>query len=194
MKKCYRFFGGFITSQEKWLNKMAAQGYRLVRAGKMTYEFEECTPDSKEYRIEFVGEKSKVHAEEYRSFLEEMGYKVFFKNINLSFAIGKVVVRPWAESGGRAATNSTTFNRELLIIEKDKNGEPFELHTTLEDIVSYYRTLRIPWIYSCIVFGMMTGIMNSWVFAVFAIASLIPCAVYYRMIKKAEREAVIKEE
>ncbi len=30
MKK-YRFFGSFLDTQEKWLNKMSAQGYRLVR-------------------------------------------------------------------------------------------------------------------------------------------------------------------
>ena len=30
-KKCYRFFGGLLNTQEKWLNKMSEKGYRLVR-------------------------------------------------------------------------------------------------------------------------------------------------------------------
>ena len=37
---------------------------------------------------------------------------------------GKVRLRPWAEKGGRIATNATTFNRELLIVEKDNDGKP----------------------------------------------------------------------
>ncbi len=36
-----RFFGGLLLSQEKWLNQMAADGFRLVRTTKTTYEFEE---------------------------------------------------------------------------------------------------------------------------------------------------------
>ena len=30
-KKCYRYFGGLLNTQAKWLNKMAEKGYRLVR-------------------------------------------------------------------------------------------------------------------------------------------------------------------
>lgn len=32
-KKCYRFFGGLLTVQKNWLNKMAEKGYRLIRTG-----------------------------------------------------------------------------------------------------------------------------------------------------------------
>lgn len=41
-RTCYRFFGCFLTLQENWLNKMAAQGYRLAAAGKLAYQFESC--------------------------------------------------------------------------------------------------------------------------------------------------------
>ena len=44
-KKCYRFFGGLLNAQAKWLNKMSEKGYRLVRTGRMLYEFEKCNPD-----------------------------------------------------------------------------------------------------------------------------------------------------
>ena len=115
MKK-YRFFGGLLRSQEKWLNKMAAKGFRLVRTGKLLYEFESCSPDEFQYRVEFIGQRSRANAEDYCCFLEDLGYKVFYKNINLNYSIGKVRLRPWAEKGGRIATNSTTYNRELLII------------------------------------------------------------------------------
>ena len=43
-KKCYRFFGGLLTVQKNWLNKMAEKGYRLIRTGKLLYEFEKCKP------------------------------------------------------------------------------------------------------------------------------------------------------
>ena len=50
MKK-YRYFGGFLISQEKWLNKMAQKGYRLVKVGKLLYEFESCTPGQYQYAV-----------------------------------------------------------------------------------------------------------------------------------------------
>ena len=76
-KKCYRFFGGLLNAQAKWLNKMSEKGYRLVRTGRVLYEFEECSPDEVTYCVEFIGEKSKENATDYADFLEDMGYKVF---------------------------------------------------------------------------------------------------------------------
>ena len=104
-KKCYRFFGGLLTAQEHWLNKMSEKGYRLIRAEKMLYEFEACKPDQVKYCVEFIAQKSKANASDYHEFLEGMGYKVFYKNINLNYSVGKVRLRPWAEKGGRIATN-----------------------------------------------------------------------------------------
>ena len=89
-KKCYHFFGGLLNAQANWLNKMSEKGYRLIRAGKMLYEFEECKPNEVKYCVEFIGEKSKENAKDYSLFLEDMGYKVFFKNINLNYSVGKV--------------------------------------------------------------------------------------------------------
>ena len=48
-KKYYCFFGGLLTAQEHWLNKMSEKGYRLIRAEKILYEFEECKPDPVSY-------------------------------------------------------------------------------------------------------------------------------------------------
>ena len=91
----------------------------------MLYEFEECKPDQVKYCVEFIGQKSKANASDYHEFLEGMGYKVFYKNINLNYSVGKVRLRPWAEKGGRIATNTTTFNRELLIVEKENDGNEY---------------------------------------------------------------------
>lgn len=141
-KKCCRFFGGLLKAQERWLNKMSENGYRLVRAEKLLYEFEKCAPSQVKYSVEFIGQKSQDSAKDYHGFLEDLGYKVFYKNLNLNYSIGKLRWRPWADKGGRLSTNSTTFNRELLIVEKENDGKPFELHTSYADKEAYYRNLR----------------------------------------------------
>lgn len=192
-KKCYRFFGGLLTVQANWLNKMSEKGYRLIRTGKMLYEFEECNLNQVRYCVEFVGQKSKDSAKEYHDFLEDMGYKVWYKNINLNYSVGKVRWRPWAEKGGRIATNSTTFNRELLIVEKENDGKPFELHTSFEDKESYYKMLCNPWLLILIMFGVFAIAYRSIPFGVIALVSLIPLIVYLAQVAKIRCEAKTKE-
>ena len=50
-KKYYRFFGGLLTAEEHWLNKMSERRYRLIRTEKMLYEFEACKPDQVKYCV-----------------------------------------------------------------------------------------------------------------------------------------------
>lgn len=95
---------------------MSEKGYRLVRTGRVLYEFEECSPDEVTYCVEFIGEKSKENATDYADFWRIWATR-YFQNINLNYSVGKVRLRPWAEMGGCIATNATTFNRELLIVE-----------------------------------------------------------------------------
>ena len=166
-KKCYCFFGGLLDTQAKWLNQMSQKGYRLVRTGTLLYEFEKCKPDEVTYCVEFIGEKSKDNATDYANFLEDMGYKVFFKNINLNYSVGKLRLRPWAEMGGRIATNATTFNRELLIVEKANDGKPFELHTSYADKEKYYRNLRNPWLFLLLLFALFAIIKHSIILGIF---------------------------
>ena len=192
-KTCYRFFGGLLTAQEDWLNKMAKNGYRLVRTERLLYEFEECRPRQVTYRVEFIGEKSSPRANEYHDFLEDMGYKVFYKNINLNASIGKVRWRPWAEKGGRIATNATTFGRELLIVEKEDDGTPFELHTSYEDQEKYYSHLRAPWLLILLMFALSAVFMHSILFGALALAALCPVVLYQTRVMKIRREARTKE-
>ena len=153
--KCYRYFGGFITSQEKWLNKTAQKGFRLVKVGKLLYEFERCSPNQYQYAVEFVADKTKKDSQNYKDFLEGCGYKVFYKNINLSYSIGKVRFRPWAKGSGKIATNATTYNKELLIVEKINDGKPFELHTTVNDKIEYLKKWRNIWLTYFSMFALM---------------------------------------
>lgn len=101
--------------------------------------------------------------------------------------------RPWAEKDGRIATNAITFNRELLIVEKENDGKPFELHTSYEDSENYYCNLRSPWLFLLLMFAIFAVVRRSLVFSVLALLSLIPVIIYQVQIMKVRREAKTKE-
>lgn len=141
-KTVLRYFFDFLGGQEKWLNKMAGRGYRLKKCGRISYVFEKCKPNEYEYAIEFVGAQSYSKAKDYRKYLESLGFRTFTKSINLNFSYGKVRWRPYAKGMGQIATSPGGFNQELFILEKKKDGDPFELHTDVRDKLNTYRTVR----------------------------------------------------
>lgn len=192
-KKCYRFFGGLLKAQERWLNKMAENGYRLVHAGKLIYEFEKCAPSQVKYSVEFIGQKSKNSSKDYHDFLESLGYKVFYKNLNLNYSIGKLRWRPWADKGGRFSTNSTTFNRELLIVEKENDGKPFELHTSYADKEAYYRNLRNQYLTLPLGLAILMIARPSIVLGAIIFVCLLPVLAYQMNITIIRNEARLKE-
>lgn len=192
-KKCYRFYGGFMASQEKWLNRMASDGYRLIRTEKLLYEFESCEPKKYQYQVEYIGLKSQQKAEDYAHFLEDCGYRIFFKNINLNYSAGRVVIRPWAEKGGRIATNSTTLNRELLIVEKENDGRPFKLHTTYKDKAAYYKQLCRPWLFLFFISIVLGIALRSWIWAVFAAISFWGLVLYQIELSRLKKQSKTEE-
>ncbi len=198
MKK-YRYFGGFLTSQENWLNKMAQNGYRLVKAGKLLYEFESCSKGKYQYAVEFVADKAKADSQSYKDFLESCGYTVFYKNINLSYSVGKVRFRPWADKGGKIATNATTYNKELFIVEKENDGNPFRLHTTLNDKIEYLKKWRNIWFTYFAMFALM-GVLFAFyapaasaVLGVIAILAMLPTIAYQIKIAKLKKLSDMEE-
>lgn len=192
-KTCYRFFGGFLSVQEKWLNKMAGEGYRLAHVGKLAYRFETYGSGKVQYRVEFIGAKPKEDAEEYYGFLESFGYRVFYKNINLNASLGKIRWRPWAGKGGKIASNATTYNRELLIVEKADNGKPFELHTTYEDKQGYYKALGKPYLSLALMSAALGISMQAWAFCIFSACSLIPFGAYQAELFRLKKQSREKE-
>ena len=156
-----RFLFGFMESQAKWLNSMSDKGYRLTECGKLNYRFEECEPAKYRYAVEYIGDRSFEEAEKYREFLESFGYRVFYKNMNLDFATYKLTFRPWADKGGRLSSNrpDSTYNKELLIVEKKDDGKPFRLHTESDDMIGYYRRLCHPWYYSAFIFALFAVLL-----------------------------------
>lgn len=188
-----RFFGGLLLTQERWLNRMAAKGLRLVAVHRLVYEFVPCKPGQYEYKVEYIGQKSASDAADYRIFLQDMGYTVFFKNINLNYSVGKVYWRPWSEKGGRIATNATTHNRELLIIGREADGTPFDLHTTHEDKAKYLRALRQPWLFFFFMALLAAVLTRSLIWTVLAAISLASLIVYQIQLIKLARQANIEE-
>ena len=203
-KIVFRYFFDFLDGQEKWLNNMAKRGYRLKKCGRITYTFEECSPDEYEYAIEFVGDKAYSKAKDYRKYLESMGFCTFTKNINLNFSYLKVRWRPYAKGMGQIATSPGGFNKELLILEKKRDGKPFELHTDVHDKLSIYKTVRRACSWAVLimaVLGAMTfipGVVSAsvpvtWVFRaallIFCGLFAIPAVKYSSLLKYLKEES-----
>ena len=198
-KKVNRFFGASTEIQAKWLNRMASEGWKLIWTGKMSYEFESCDPGRYQYAVEFIADKSQKNAEDYKAFLEGCGYKVWYKNANLSYSVGKVRWRPWAEAGGQITTSWTTYNKELLIVEKENDGKPFELHTTAADKIGFLKKWRNVWLTYTAIFFLM-GILflfrtpiASIVFGCLGLLSLIPVILYQVQIGKLKKTGNFQE-
>lgn len=202
MKKCYRFFGLFLITQEKWLNKMAQKGYRLVKTGKLNYNFEECQPDEYQYCVEFLANKSYQSGKEYRTFLESIGYTIFYKNANLNYSIFKMRWRPYGSGAGQISTKPGSYNKELLIVEKKNDGRPFELHTTNADKSEYCKPIRNVWfclstmLIAFSVWSFMRGGSLSKeviLFSIFGVLAMIPMFFYQNQINHYIIEAKAEE-
>lgn len=210
IKKEYRYFLGFLDKQQNYLNRMSHKGFRLIYIGKLSYEFDPCKPDEFQYCIEFIAQKSSKERDRYCLFLEDMGYKIFFKNINLNSSFGKIRWRPYAKGMGQLVTDPGSFNKELMIVEKKNDGKPFELHNTLSDKLNYYKSLRNIYVYlfaficmisilSCFrvitiqsIFDISQPIITT-IFIFIDLFLLIPVIVYQRQIHRYQKEAVIQE-
>jgi len=141
-KKVIRFFTDFIEKQEQWLNEMALQGFRLVRCSGMVYEFRQCEPGEYHYCVEFVGEKPYAGQKAYSNFSKSSGYRVYNKNINLSWALAKVRIRTFADKPGKEQVVPGAYKKELLIIEKRNDGEPFVVYTDKHYLLDYIKIIR----------------------------------------------------
>lgn len=153
----YRYFGAGIDTQQKWLNQVAKKGYRLVNVTKMSYLFEECEEDAYQYAVIFVAQLSYTKEKDYKHFLEDLGYQVFYKNLQVNYNLGKIKWRPYGQGMGQIATSPGNYNKELFIIEKQNDGKPFEIHTSNQDRASYYKPLRNVWLTTTLlIFGLNT--------------------------------------
>ena len=182
-----RFFGALLRSQEKWLNKMARSGYRMVKTGIMTYDFEPCTPGEYQYAVEYVGAKDWEELQKYRAFLEEMGYTVFYKNINANYSVGKVRFRPYKSKPWIPVTSATNYNKELLIVERKAAEDDFKLHTSSEDIKNYYLQIIATFAFFFALLGGLGIFFKSFIYGGISIVFLIPVIIYTAEILKVKK-------
>ena len=194
MEKRYRYFWTLLAAQSHWLNKMADRGLRLSRTEKLLYEFQPCAPGQYRYCVEFVAHLSREKAEDYARFLEDCGFRTWFKNANLNWNVGKVVGRPWAEPGGRLASNATTYNRELLIVEKENDGKPFRFHTALEDQIRYRKAQRRPALFLLAVMAPLAALTRSWPAALFAALALAVLIRHQLALARLKKQGGISED
>ncbi len=187
-KSVKKFFWLFFTSQEQWLNKMSDEGWRLVGTTISEYEFEECEKGKYRYKVAYIAQRSKESAEEYVKALEACGYRVFFKNANLDYSTGKAEYRPWAEEGGRVATEKTTLHKELLVIEKENDGSEFELCVTFEQRYESYNRLRLWGIIGLILALVLAIVGKSIAWGIVAFLPLVWTALFHAEIGKLKRE------
>ena len=101
--------------------------------------------------------------------------------------------RPWAEKGAQISTNATTFNREILIVEKERDNKPFNLHTSYEDQIAYYGSLRNPWLFVFLSTLLLAIINTSYICGSLTILSLLPVIMYQAQIYNQKKELKIKE-
>lgn len=200
MKNVFRYFAGFVRAQENWLNKMSAKGWRLMRAGISTYGFEPCNPSEYEYRVEFVAHKGYAEILDYKTFLEEVGYRVYHKNINLNYSAGKVTWRPGTPKSAAIASTPGAYNKELLIIERKADEKPFELHTSLDDRKSLLKTVRK----MCVSYGLVMAALSIGLVFANLIAGVLALTIftvicgalairYTKMIAEIEKEQITRE-
>lgn len=189
MKKSVRkFFWLFFTSQEQWLNRMSDEGWHLVGTTISGYEFEECEKGKYRYKVAYIANRSNESAETYVKSLEDCGYRVFYKNANLNYSTGKVEYRPWAEEGGRIATEKTTLHKELLIIEKENDGTEFEFCATFEQRYSSYNRLRLWGIIGLVVTAALAMVGKSIAWGIVVVLPLVWTVLFHREIGRLKKE------
>ena len=63
------------------------------------------------------------------------------------FSAGKFQYRPYANPGGKWATSRGMINREILILERENDGKPFDIYSNVKDKITALRERRKPHLY-----------------------------------------------
>lgn len=186
-----------LKAQAKWLNKMALRGWRLADTGKLDYSFIPCEPGAYQYAVDFVGNLSRAHGDDYAAFLSGFGYKTWFKNVNLQWSRGKVRWNPAGEPGARIISDRANLDRELLIVERRAEPGEFLLYTSAVDEIEVLRGMRRRSLCPALIFAALGALalalelctpVQSLAFWVVAAMFAVPSAVYTWRILRLRRE------
>lgn len=188
-KRVYKCFLNVIKGQENWLNQMAESGYHLTKTHLFYYEFESCQPNEYSYRVQFVADKSYAELLDYKQFLKDLGIQTFSKNINMGkLSFGEIRLRPYAKGWGLLATSPGTINKELLILEKKRTNQPFNIYTTAEDIIQYYKMIRRAYLSTALIVLIAYLYSQNAIFALFVIPITFMTLYYSKLIYQTKKE------
>jgi len=70
----YKIFTNF-DKEERWLEDLASQGYRLVKKTSFGYEFERTTPENTSIKMDFRIFRKQEDFEDYRALFEDSGWE-----------------------------------------------------------------------------------------------------------------------
>ena len=128
--------------QEKWLNKMAQRGLRLLSVNYTTYEFESCQPGEYEYHIEVVKGKTKEEILERQKYLARRGIKSIPKSISNNRSMNQAKGHSIGSGSDQIVMVPDLKLPELLILERTKDSEEFEMRSDTAFRSKYYQRLR----------------------------------------------------
>jgi hypothetical protein len=98
--------------------------------------------------VEYVANKSYKALKDYESFLEESNIRYIEKPASIGkVSLGNVRWRPYADKDAQIATTGGMIKREFLILEKENDGKPFEIYTSIEDKINALKIMRRPTIF-----------------------------------------------
>ena len=109
-----------VYGQEKWLNKMAQRGLRLVSVNYTAYEFETCDPGQYEYHIEVVKGKTKEEILDRQRYLARRGIKSIPKSISNNRTVGNAKAHSIGSGESQVVIVPDLKLPELLILERTK--------------------------------------------------------------------------
>lgn len=136
---------------------------KLSGAGRFIYEFKKCKPNQYQYAVDYIGNKSNIQRKEYESFLDDIDINYYEMPLNIwQFSIGRVKFRSYANRGGKIATSSGMINRELLILERENNGKPFNIYSNVKDKIMSLKERRKPHIY-LLIFMVLMELYNDFI-------------------------------
>jgi len=114
-KKVYKlFFVWEYDKEEKWLNKMSAEGWQLIKGSSYRYLFERGEPNEYEYKLELLDEEpDSLKSKNYIDFLKEANIENVGKCRNWIF------LRKKTADGGFSSDNKTLshINHSLRVEE-----------------------------------------------------------------------------
>lgn len=125
----------------------------------------------------------------YKQFLKDLGIQTFSKNINMGkLSFGEIRLHPYVKGWGLLATSPGTINKELLILEKKRTNQPFNIYTTAEDIIQYYKTIRRAYLSTALIVLIAYLYSQNAIFALFVIPITFIILYYSKLIYQTKKK------